>query len=143
MSNATSVVALATELGMDFPTIVSALESFRGARRRFEFKHRGPCYNVVDDYGHHPSEIRATLETARAGHPGRIVAMFQPHRYTRTQALREEFGQAFSHADMVVVADVYPASEFPIPGISGQTIVDALQPAWASQRHLRAAAWST
>ena len=126
VSNATSVVALATELGMDFPTIVSALESFRGARRRFEFKHRGPCYSVVDDYGHHPSEIRATLETARGGHSGRIVAMFQPHRYTRTQALREEFGQAFSHADVVVVTDVYPASEPPMAGVSGQTIVDAL-----------------
>ncbi len=127
VSNATSVVALAMELGVDFPTIVAALESFRGARRRFEFKHCGPSYSVVDDYGHHPSEIRATLETARAGHSGRVVAMFQPHRYTRTQALREEFGQAFGHADVVLVTDVYAASELPIPGVSGQTIVDALQ----------------
>ena len=126
VSNATSVIALAMELGMEFSTIGTALESFRGARRRFEFKHSGPHYGVVDDYGHHPSEIRATLETARAGHSGRIVAMFQPHRYTRTQALREEFGQAFGHADAVVVADVYPASESPLEGISGQTIVDAL-----------------
>ena len=81
----------------------------------------------MDDYGHHPSEIRATLDTARAGHEGRIVAVFQPHRYTRTQALREEFGRAFGNADVVVVADVYPASEAPIKGVSGQTIVDALQ----------------
>ncbi len=126
VSNATSVIALAMELGVDFPTIVAALESFRGARRRFEFKYRGPHYAVVDDYGHHPSEIRATLETARAGHTGRIVAMFQPHRYTRTHALREEFGRAFGHADVVVVADVYPASEAPLAGVSGQTVVDAL-----------------
>ncbi len=126
VSNATSVIALAMELGVDFPTIVAALESFRGARRRFEFKYRGPHYAVVDDYGHHPSEIRATLETARAGHTGRIVAMFQPHRYTRTHALREEFGRAFGHADVVAVADVYPASEAPLAGVSGQTVVDAL-----------------
>ena len=81
---------------------------------------------MVDDYGHHPSEIRATLETARAGHSGRVVAVFQPHRYTRTQALREEFGRAFDDADVVIVADVYPASETPMEGVSGQTIVDAL-----------------
>ena len=126
VSNATSVIALAMELGIEFPTIVTALESFRGARRRFEFKHRGSRYAVVDDYGHHPSEIRATLATARAGHSGRIVAMFQPHRYTRTHSLREEFGRAFDHADVVVVADVYPASEMPMEGVSGQTVVDAL-----------------
>ncbi len=126
VSNATSVIALAMELGVDFPTVVAALESFRGARRRFEFKHRGPHYEVVDDYGHHPSEIRATLETARTGHNGRIVAMFQPHRYTRTHALRDEFGQAFAHADVVIVADVYAASETPMAGVSGQTVVDAL-----------------
>lgn len=126
VSNAASVIALASELGVAFPAIAGALESFRGARRRFEFKHRGEQYAVVDDYGHHPSEIRATLETARAGHAGRIVAMFQPHRYTRTQALREQFGAAFAKADAVVVADVYPASEPPIEGVSGQTVVDAL-----------------
>ena len=127
VSNATSVIALAMELGVEFSTVAAALESFRGARRRFEFKHRSPHYTVVDDYGHHPSEIRATLATARASHGGRIVAVFQPHRYTRTQALCEEFGQAFGHADMVMVADVYPASETPIPGVNGQTVVDALQ----------------
>jgi UDP-N-acetylmuramate--alanine ligase len=126
ISNATAVIALAMELGLDFPTVAAALESFRGARRRFEFKHRGPRYALVDDYGHHPSEIRATLETARAGHAGRIVVMFQPHRYTRTQALQEQFGQAFRAADVVIVANVYAASETPIEGVSGQTIVDAM-----------------
>jgi UDP-N-acetylmuramate--alanine ligase len=126
VSNAASVIALASELGVPFLTIAAALETFRGARRRFEFKHRGPRYAVVDDYGHHPSEIQATLETARAGHKGRIVAMFQPHRYTRTKALCEQFGAAFDCADVVVVTDVYPASEPPMPGVSGQIIVDAL-----------------
>ena len=145
VSNAASVIALAMELGLDFPTVAAALESFRGARRRFEFKHRSTHYGVVDDYGHHPSEIRATLETARSGHRGRIVAMFQPHRYTRTQSLREEFGQAFGQADVVVVADVYPASEAPMEGVSGQTIVDALQRhghpnAWYEPRFARLAA---
>ena len=126
VSNATSVVALAMELGLDFPTVAGALGTFQGARRRFEFKLRGPRFWVVDDYGHHPSEIRATLATARAGHPGRIVTLFQPHRYTRTQALCEEFGKSFHHADVAVIADVYPASEPPIPGVSGQLIVDAM-----------------
>ena len=126
VSNATAVIALALELGVEFSTVVSALESFRGARRRFEFKHRGLKYSVVDDYGHHPSEIRATLNTAREGHSGRVVSMFQPHRYTRTQALSEQFGQAFEQADAVIITDVYAASESPIPGVSGQLIVDAL-----------------
>ncbi len=127
VTNALSVVALATELGVAFPLIVEALDSFRGARRRFEFKHRGPDGTlVVDDYGHHPSEIRATLETARANHSGRIVTLFQPHRYSRTQCLKKEFGRAFGAADTVVISDVYPASEAPIPGVTGQLLVDEL-----------------
>ncbi len=126
VSNATSVVALACELGIDFATIAEALASFRGASRRFEFKHRGPAYAVVDDYGHHPSEVRATVETARAGFPGRIVTVFQPHRYTRTQALSQQFGQAFDQADRVIVTGIYAASEPEIPGVSGRLIVDAI-----------------
>jgi len=126
VSNATSVIALATELGVPFPKIAAALESFRGARRRFEIKHRSERFMVVDDYGHHPSEIRATLATARSTGRKRILTMFQPHRYTRTQALRDDFGRAFEETDVLVVADIYPASEPPIPGVSGQTIVDAI-----------------
>jgi len=126
VSNATSVIALATELGVPFPKIAAALESFRGARRRFEIKHRSERFMVVDDYGHHPSEIRATLATARGTGRKRIVTMFQPHRYTRTQALRDEFGRAFEDTDVLVVGDIYPASEAPIPGVTGQTIVDAI-----------------
>jgi len=126
VSNATSVIALATELGVPFPKVAVALESFRGARRRFEIKHRSERFMVVDDYGHHPSEIRATLATARGTGRKRIVTMFQPHRYTRTQALRDEFGRAFEDTDVLVVAEIYPASEVPIPEVSGQTIVDAI-----------------
>ena len=126
VSNATSVIALATEFGVPFHKIAAALESFRGARRRFEIKHRSERFMIVDDYGHHPSEIRATLATARGTGRKRILTMFQPHRYTRTKALREEFGRAFEGTDVLVVADIYPASETPIPGVSGQTIVDAI-----------------
>ena len=82
---------------------------------------------VVDDYGHHPTEIVATLAAARHGFPERrIVVAFQPHRYTRTQALMEEFGRAFFDADVVVLTDIYAASEPPIPGISGRTLVDGI-----------------
>ncbi len=127
VSNALGVIAVASELGVAFPAIAEALASFRGARRRFEFKFRG-CDGtvVVDDYGHHPSEIRATLETARAGHRGRIVTLFQPHRYTRTLNLKAEFGRAFDASDVVLITDVYPASEPPIPGVTGQLLVDEL-----------------
>ncbi len=126
VSNALSVIAVATELGVSFAKIAEALAGFRGARRRFEVKYSSEHYLVVDDYAHHPSEIRATLATAKTTGRKRILAMFQPHRYTRTQALAAEFGRAFDDAALVFVSDIYPASEQPIPGISGQTIVDAM-----------------
>ena len=126
VSNATAVIALATELGVPVEKIAEAFESFRGAKRRFEVKYRSDNYMVVDDYGHHPSEIRATLNTARAIGAKRVLVMFQPHRYSRTLALKDDFGAAFQGADAVYVTDVYPASEKPIPGVSGQTIVDAI-----------------
>jgi UDP-N-acetylmuramate--L-alanine ligase/UDP-N-acetylenolpyruvoylglucosamine reductase len=126
VSNAVGVIALATELGVPFPKIAEALESFRGARRRFEIKYRSDRYMVVDDYGHHPSEVKATLATAKNTGRKRVLCMFQPHRYSRTLKLKEEFGRAFHHADAAIIADVYPASELPIPGVSGQTIVDEM-----------------
>jgi len=126
ISNATGVIALATVLGIEVGKIAEAFESFRGAKRRFEVKYRSDNYMVVDDYGHHPSEIKATLETARAVCSGRVMVMFQPHRYSRTQALQHEFGSAFGKADRLFVADVYAASEKPIPGVTGQTVVDAV-----------------
>jgi len=125
--NALAVVALATELGIPFDKIASALDSFRGARRRFEIRYESANHLVVDDYGHHPTEIAATLATARTGGWKRVIAMFQPHRFTRTLALKAEFGKAFAMADRVYVTDVYAASEKPLPGVSGATIVEALQ----------------
>lgn len=124
VSNALGVIALATELGIPFEKIVASLRHFQHARRRFEIKYASERYLLVDDYAHHPTEIRATLATARSIGRSRILTMFQPHRYSRTKALRKEFGVAFDQADCVVVADVYPASEAPLPGISGQTIAD-------------------
>lgn len=126
VSNALAVIGLATELGMAFGKIATALESFRGARRRFEIKYRSDQWMVVDDYGHHPTEVKATLAAARNCGRGRVLAMFQPHRYSRTLALREEFGRAFEDAAEVWITGVYAASEAPIPGVSGGTIVEAL-----------------
>jgi UDP-N-acetylmuramate--alanine ligase len=127
VSNALGVVALATEIGVPFRKIVEALESFRAARRRFEIKLQNGAYTVVDDYGHHPTEIKATLETARSLKCQRVIVMFQPHRYSRTKALQNEFGSSFDLADLVYVTDIYAASEAPITGVSGNTIVAAMQ----------------
>jgi UDP-N-acetylmuramate--L-alanine ligase/UDP-N-acetylenolpyruvoylglucosamine reductase len=125
--NATAVLALAMELGLDAQKCAAALQTFRGARRRFEVVHESENYLVVDDYGHHPTEIAAVVRTARqAGRP-RVCLLFQPHRYTRTQALQEEFGRALALADAVVVTDVYPASELPIPGVTGRLIAEAAE----------------
>jgi UDP-N-acetylmuramate--alanine ligase len=125
--NALGVIALATEIGLPFEKIAAALEGFRGARRRFEICYESGRNLVVDDYGHHPSEVAATIATARTVGRNRVLVMFQPHRYSRTLALKEQFGGAFNRADAVFVADVYPASEAPIPGVSGQMIVDAMR----------------
>lgn len=127
--NALSVIALATDLGVPFERIAWALNTFRGAKRRFDVKRRSASFTVVDDYGHHPTEVAATLQTARqfSKGQGRIVCVFQPHRFTRTQLLRREFGRAFRDCDALFVLDIYPASEIPIPGISGQTIIDEVR----------------
>src|SRR5581483_271455 len=124
--NALGVIAIASELGISFERIAASLRKFEHARRRFEIKYASERYLLVDDYAHHPTEIRATLKTARSAGRKRVLTMFQPHRYSRTQALRYEFGGAFDDADRVLITDVYPASEKPIPGVSGQTIVDEI-----------------
>jgi UDP-N-acetylmuramate--L-alanine ligase/UDP-N-acetylenolpyruvoylglucosamine reductase len=124
--NALGVIALALELGIPFEKIAASLRKFEHARRRFEIKYESERFLLVDDYAHHPTEICATLKTARATGRKRVLAMFQPHRYSRTKALCSHFGRAFEDADHVVITDVYPASEPPIPGISGQTIVDEI-----------------
>ena len=126
VSNALGVIALAIELGIAFEKIARSLGTFRHARRRFEIKYESERFLLVDDYAHHPTEIRATLATARSAGRKRILTMFQPHRYSRTKALQREFGAAFDDADQVVITDVYAASETALPGITGQTIADAV-----------------
>src|SRR5260221_9514549 len=101
------------------PPISQALATFRGARRRFEAKLQNEYIRVFDDYGHHPTEIRATLEMARGVGGERVVVMFQPHRYSRTQALRNQFGAAVNAAEVDYFTDVYPASQQPIPSVFG------------------------
>jgi UDP-N-acetylmuramate--alanine ligase len=124
--NALGVIALASELGIAFEKIARSLAKFEHARRRFEIKYDSPRFLLVDDYGHHPTEIRATLKTARSVGRKRVLTMFQPHRYSRTKALRKEFGRAFDDADRVVVTDVYGSNEAPIPGVTGQMIADEI-----------------
>lgn len=123
--NALAAIATADSLGADFTLVSRALNSFAGAKRRFETKYLSGRHRIVDDYGHHPTELAATLQTARSLKPGRVVVLFQPHRYTRTQALADDFGKVLQAADEVFVTDVYPASEPPIPGVTGDTIVQA------------------
>ena len=133
--NSLAAIALATEVGVPFDKISPAMETFRGARRRFEILYGSPRQIVVDDYGHHPTEIAATIATARTGPNKRVVVMFQPHRFTRTQALKDQFGMAFQKADHVFISDIYPASELPIPGITGQTLVDSAIASGHSSAH--------
>ncbi|MFH1387253.1 MAG: UDP-N-acetylmuramate--L-alanine ligase [bacterium] len=131
--NSLAVFAVGFEMGIDFPLIKGALRSFVGARRRFSTVGEEKGVLIIDDYAHHPTEIKATLTAARSGWPGRrIICVFQPHRYTRTLLLKDKFGEAFDNADKTIIADVYAASEAPIPGISGQTISDLLDPQKAS-----------
>jgi len=128
--NAAAAVALALELGIDVETVRSALASFRGPGRRMERKGTEAGVSVIDDYGHHPSEIRATLKALRpAAAPGRLYVIFQPHRYSRTRALIDEFATSFADADILRVVDLYAASEQPIEGVSAQSLVARIRAA--------------
>ncbi len=126
VSNALSVIAVSLDLGLDYETIKSGLENFRGVGRRQEVKgeHRGIL--VMDDYGHHPTEIRATLEAVK-NLGRRVLVIFQPHRYSRTALLWDEFGQSFSFADEIFISDIYPAGEEPISGVSAEQICDSIE----------------
>jgi UDP-N-acetylmuramate--alanine ligase len=128
VSNALAAAAVAAELGIPFDRIRAGLADYGGVARRFQVKGERNGVTVVDDYGHHPAEIRATLSAAREVWPGRrIVVGFQPHRYSRTQALFRDFLSAFHDADLLFVFDVYPAGEDPIPGASGERLCDAIR----------------
>ena len=124
--NSLGAIAIGHLCGVDFQKIARALGSFAGAKRRFETKYLTKRCRIVDDYGHHPTEVAATLQTARTYDRSRVVVLFQPHRYSRTQKLADDFGKALQAADLVFVTSVYAASEDPIEGVSGQTIVDAI-----------------
>ncbi|MEG3070096.1 MAG: Mur ligase family protein [Candidatus Syntrophopropionicum ammoniitolerans] len=125
--NSLAVVAVARHIGVDFPAIASALKDFSGAGRRFQLTGEVNGIKVFDDYAHHPTEIKATLGATVQLKTGRVAAVFQPHRYTRTAILGERFGEAFKDADIVIVSDLYSAGERPIEGISAQTIVSAIK----------------
>ena len=125
--NGLGVIALATELGVDFSDISNAMREFRGAKRRFDVLYRSANYSVVDDYGHHPTEIKATIATAKQLNPERLVCVFQPHRYTRTQLMLDEFAKAFRDVDEVFVTDIYPAGEKPIDDINCEAVVRAIR----------------
>jgi UDP-N-acetylmuramate--alanine ligase len=127
VSNALAAIACGLELDVPFSKIARALAGFHAVDRRFQLRGEIGGATVVDDYGHHPTEIEATLAAARDGFGSRTVAVFQPHRYSRTEALLDEFGRAFVLADHVVVTEVYAAGEAPIPGIDGRAVVDSLR----------------
>ena len=128
VSNAVAAAAVAVELGIPFDRVRAGLAEYGGVARRFQVKGERGGVTVVDDYGHHPAEVRATLSAAREVWPGRrIVVGFQPHRYTRTQALFREFLSAFNDADMLFIFDVYPAGEEPIPGASGERLCEEIR----------------
>lgn len=125
--NATAAVAVAVGLDIHKDRIREALENFRGVDRRFQLRGRAAEVSVIDDYGHHPTEIRATLAAARQCGFQRVHVIFQPHRFTRTRDLLDQFGSAFTDADTVTVLDIYAASEPPIPGITGERLAQSIQ----------------
>ncbi len=126
VANAAAATVCALHLGITFEQIAEVLRDFHGTKRRFQLAGVVSDIQVVDDYAHHPTEIRATIQAAKDCHDGRVIAVFQPHRYSRTQFLAAQFADALAEADQVYLLDVYPAGEEPIPGVSSQLIVDAL-----------------
>jgi UDP-N-acetylmuramate--alanine ligase len=125
--NSLSAVAVGLDLGVEFDAVRAGLESFTGVDRRFQRRGEAAGIAVIDDYGHHPTEIRATLETLRSfAGSRRTVVIFQPHRFTRTQHLWDEFCRSFHLADVLLLTDIYPASEEPIPGISSEALARAI-----------------
>ena len=125
VSNALAAIAAARAAGVELEEAVAGIGSFHGVERRFQLRGEVHGVTVVDDYAHHPTEIAATIATARPGPWRRVVAVFQPHRYSRTAAFARDFGRSFGQADRVVITDVYGAGERPVPGVTGKLIADA------------------
>lgn len=120
--NAMAAVAVGMDLDISVSNIFQALENYRGIGRRFELKKKINNIMVIEDYAHHPTEIKTTLDAAKKGWPRRIIAIFQPHRYSRLSLLMKEFGTAFNEADILIITEVYPAGENPIAGVSGKAL---------------------
>ncbi len=127
VSNAMAAVAAGLDLGMPPKVILKALEDFTGTGRRFELKKEVKGIMVVEDYGHHPTEIRATLDAAKRGWQRRLLVVFQPHRYTRLSLLMDNFATAFNQADVLVITEIYPAGEPAIAGVTGRALYDAVR----------------
>jgi UDP-N-acetylmuramate--alanine ligase len=124
--NALATIAVGLDLNIDFQQIAEALREFRGAERRFQIKGEKAGVLIVDDYGHHPTEIKTTLDAARTS-GRRVLTLFQPHRYTRTRDLMDDFARSFYGADLLFVSEIYAASEDPIEGITSQALVEAIK----------------
>ena len=124
--NAAAAAVMALEIGAPFEAVARALSHYGGVARRFQFRGERHGVTFVDDYAHLPAEVRAALAAARDGGWRRVVAVFQPHRFSRTQALAADFADAFADADLVVITDIYPAGEAPRPGVSGKLVVNAV-----------------
>jgi UDP-N-acetylmuramate--alanine ligase len=127
VSNALIAIAIGLELDVPVDLIRKGLAAFSGVERRFHLRGEKAGIMIVDDYGHHPTEIRATLAAAKQGWDRRLVVLFQPHRYSRTKDLADEFAHAFDQADLLFMTDIYAAGEQPLPGISGQGLADAVR----------------
>jgi len=127
VQNALASITVAVEMGIEPPVIRRALSQFEGVRRRFTLAGEAGGITVIDDYGHHPVEIAAVLQAARLATDGQVVAVVQPHRFTRLRDLFEDFCTCFNDADLVFVADVYPAGEHPIEGIDRDALVNGLR----------------
>jgi UDP-N-acetylmuramate--alanine ligase len=125
VKNSLAALAVGFELEIPFEKIKKALEGFTGVHRRFEIKAEVGGVLIVDDYAHHPTEIEASLTAARGGWGRRIVAVFQPHLYSRTRDFHKDFGRSFFDADILVITDVYPAREDPIPGVTGELVAES------------------
>jgi UDP-N-acetylmuramate--alanine ligase len=133
--NGLAAISLGLEIGLDFKSIQGALASYKGVRRRLELKSQEKDIRIFEDYAHHPTEIRATLEALKGFRHKRLLAVFQPHRYTRTQSLIEDFGRCFQAADHLIVTDIYSASEAPIKGVSAENICQKAREAGINDTH--------
>lgn len=124
--NALAAISVGMSYGISFEKIASVLKQFTGVKRRFQYKGTVDEADFIDDYAHHPTEVKVTLKGARTGSWKRIITIFQPHRYSRVKYLYDDFGDSFNDSDLTIITDIYPAGEDPVPGVSGKLIVDSI-----------------